>query len=342
MLQKPTPWLPPELVEQILAEAWATWMLPDERATLFTTLCKVNRMWLGLFLRVALRDVHIPCPLFARDFLRLLPERATSLGEADLFTAEAAALVSRLCRSVTFHVDGSASRTGEGGTAGGGDPGEPSIKLYSQTDAAPSAISTVLYMVSTFDYLPHLRHVALHYTDWGYDDLFDQLRLAVFPTQVTHLSLHYSFSAPALVPLAVYLKTLYTRHHQAHFSIPTVRHLSVSGVPTEFVADMLEICPKLETVEMAMPARLYVLAPLPKSVRTLVLNVPGTTLDREQMHWWMLTAAMEGKLFHPEAKGRIIVRAGTPDPVAWTDLRRHCKRFGVELVYERDESCDFP
>ncbi|KAI0367040.1 hypothetical protein BV20DRAFT_971148 [Pilatotrama ljubarskyi] len=341
MLQKSMPWLPPELVEQILAEAWAAPQHPDERASLFTTLCKVNHIWLGLFLRVALRDVHIPCPLFARDFLRLLPERATSLGEADLFTAEATALVSRLCRSLTFHVDGSVSRPGES-AVGGEVPGEPSIKLYSQTDAAPSAISTVLYMVSTFDYLPNLRHVALHYTDWGYDDLFDQLRLAIFPPEVTHLSLHYSFSAPALVPLAVYLKTLYTRHHQAHFSISTVRHLSVSGVPTEFVADMLEICPELETLEVAMPARLYVLAPLPKSVRTLVLNVPGLTLDREHMHWWMLTAAMEGKLFHPEAKGRIVVRAGTPDPVVWTDLKRHCKRFGVELVYERDDSCYMP
>lgn len=328
MSQEPIPWIPPELLEQILSEVWAIPQSSGERAALFKTLCKVNRMWLGLFLRVAMRDVHIPCPLFARDLLRLLPERAASQGEADLFTAEAMSLVSRLCRSMTFHVDG-------------GSPdatGEASIKLYSQTDAAPTAISTVLYMVSTFDYLPHLRHVALKYTDWGYDDLFDQLRLAIFPPQVTHLTLDYAFTAPALVPLAVYLKTLYTRHPSPHFSIPGVRHLAVSGVPAEFVADMLQICPALETLEMANPARLYVLAPLPKSVRTVVLRVPGIVLDREQIHWWMLTAAMEGKLFHPEAHGRIVVRSGTPDPVAWTETKRFCRRFGVDLVYERDES----
>ncbi|OJT09626.1 hypothetical protein TRAPUB_13879 [Trametes pubescens] len=328
MSQKSIPWIPPELLEQILSEVWAIPQSSRERATLFKTLCKVNRMWLGLFLRVAMRDVHIPCPLFARDLLRLLPERAASQGEADLFTAEAMSLVSRLCRSMTFHVDG-----------GSLDPtGEASIKLYSQTDAAPTAISTVLYMVSTFDYLPQLRHVALKYTDWGYDDLFDQLRLAIFPPQATHLTLDYTFSAPALVPLAVYLKTLYTRHPSPHFSIPTVRHLAVSGVPAEFVADMLQICPGLETLEMANPARLYVLAPLPESVRTVVLRVPGVALDREQIHWWMLTAAMEGKLFHPDARGRIVVRSGTPDPVAWTETKRFCRRFGVDLVYERDES----
>lgn len=136
----------------------------------------------------------------------------------------------------------------------------------------------------------------------------------------------------------MYLKTLYTRHPAPHFAMPGVRHLAVSGVPAEFVADMLQICPALETLEMANPARLYVLAPLPESVRTVVLRVPGVTLDREQIHWWMLTAAMEGKLFHPEAGGRIVVRSGTPDPVAWTETKRFCRRFGVDLVYERDES----
>ncbi|KAH9852148.1 hypothetical protein C2E23DRAFT_827720 [Lenzites betulinus] len=331
MSSHPTPWIPPELLEQVLSEVWAIPQTPYERAALFKTLCKVNRMWLGLFLRVAMRDVHIPCPLFARDLLRLLPERALSLGDADLFTAEAMALVSKLCRSMTFHIDGGASR-------GGGSTGEPAIKLYSQTDAAPTAISTVLYMVSTFGYLPNLRKVTLQYTDWGYDDLFDQLRLAIFPAQTTHLALHYSFSAPALVPLAVYLKTLYTRHQQAHFALPSVRHLEVAGVPAEFVADMLQICPGLETLEMANPARLYVLAPLPPSVRTVVLRVPGITLDKEHMHWWMLTAAMESKLFDPDAGGRIVVRSGTPDPVAWTETKRFCRRFGVELLYERDET----
>ncbi|KAI0629260.1 hypothetical protein C8Q77DRAFT_1161438 [Trametes polyzona] len=331
MSQNSTPWVPPEIVEQILSEAWAIPQTPDDRASLFKSLCRVNHMWLGLFLRVALRDVHIPCPLFARDFLRLLPERSITQGEADLFTAEATSLVSKLCRSVTFHVGGGASPTGA--------TGEPAIKLYSQTDAAPTAISTVLYMVSTFDYLPNLRRVTLRYTDWGYDDLFDQLRLAIFPSQVTHLALHYAFSAPALVPLALYLKTLYTRHLQPHFSIPSVRHLEVSGVPAEFVADMLQICTRLETLEMANPARLYVLAPLPESVRTLVLRVPGVQLDKSQIHWWMLMAAMDARLFHPDAKGRIVVRSGTPDPVAWTEAKRYCKRHGVDLVYERDDTC---
>ncbi|KAI0331440.1 hypothetical protein GY45DRAFT_1300876 [Cubamyces sp. BRFM 1775] len=323
--------LPPELVEQIISELWAVPQSPQERTLLFKTLCRVSRMWLGLFLRVAMRDVHIPCPLFARDFLRLLPERATTQGEADLFTAEATALVNRLCRSLSFHVNGGVSPTGA-------PVKEPAIKLYSQTDAAPTAISTVLYMVSTFEYLPNLRHVAINYTDWGYDDLFDQLRLAIFPSQVTHLSLQYAFSGRAILPLAVYLKALYTRHRQPRFTIPTLRHLTMSGVPTEFVADMLHVCPELETVEIANPARLYVIAPLPENVHTLVLRVPGVTLSREQMHWWMLTAAMDGKLFHAEAKGRIVVRSGTPDPVAWTETKRHCKRYGVELIYEREES----
>ncbi|CDO73268.1 hypothetical protein BN946_scf185008.g30 [Trametes cinnabarina] len=298
----PKPWLPPELIEKILNDLWSRPQRPRQRAALFKTICRVNHMWLGLFLRVALRHVHIPCPLFARDFLRLLPERAASQGAGDLFTEEATALVNKLCRSLTFYVDGSASPSTGSGAGHTATRSESAIKLFSQTDAAPTAISTVLYMVSTFEYLPGLRHVSIEYTDWGYDDLFDQLRLAIFPSQVTHLSLKYSFSAPALVPLAVYLKSLYTRHRQPHFSMPTVRYLSMSGVPTEFVADMLLVCPEVETVEIASPARLYVVAPMPQSVHTLVFVVPGRTLDREQMHWWMLNAALEGKLFHPSTK----------------------------------------
>ncbi|KAI0641925.1 hypothetical protein C8Q79DRAFT_262958 [Trametes meyenii] len=327
---KSTPWLPPELVEQIIFELWVKPQSPGERSTLFKTLCRVTHTWLGLFLRVALRDVHISCPLSAHDFLRLLPERVISQGEADVFTAEATSLLSKLCRSITFHVEGGDLLTSADGS-------ERAIKLYSQNDAAPTAISTVLYMISTFAYLPQLRHVALKYSDWGYSDLFDQLRLAVFPEQVTHLSLHYSFSMPAHVPVAVYLKSLYSRHQPPHFTIPTLRHLSLDGVPTEFAADMLQICTQLETLEITNPTRLYVLAPLPKTVRTLVLRMPGPTLHREQMHWWMLIAAIEGKLLDPDLGGRIVVRAGTPDPVVWTDTKRFCKKFGVELVYERDE-----
>lgn len=329
----PMPWLPPELVSQILIELWSAPQSPLERTALFKNICGVNRTWLSLFARVAMRHVHIPTPLSADGFLRLLPERTLLQGMGDVFTEEASQLADKTCRSITFHVDGSASPRNV-------SSGPPVIKLYSDTDVAQNAVSTVLYMVTVLEHLPNLRHIALQYTDWGYDDIFDQLRVPVFPTQVTHLTVDFTFSAPALLPLAAYLKSLYTRHPQPRMTIPTLRHLSVSGVPTEFIMDIIRVCPNVETLEITNASRLCVLVPLPASVRMLVLRHPAVALGREEMHRWTLDTALEGGLLASGTDSRIVIRSGTPDPIAFMDLRRRCKRHGAKLTYERDD-CTF-
>ena len=332
----PWPWLPPELVSQILEELWALPLAIEERSAVFKNACLVNHAWLVLFLRVAMRHVHLPSPLDPSDYLRLLHERTAADGETDPFTAEASRLANHMCRSITFDIDGRSPPADDDGDGPCGEPA-PEIKLYS--DADTSGVSTVLYMVSALDRLPNLRHVALRYTDWGYDDVFAQLAAGAFPRQATQLSVEYAFTAPALAPLAVYLKALYTRQDPGapRGTVPGVRHLAVGGAPAEFVADMLEVCTGVETLELVYPSRLYVLAPLPASVRTVVVRQPGRVLGKGEMHWWTMGMAVESGLFTCGEGGRIVIRSGTPDPVAFTSLRRHCRRFGVELAYVREE-----
>lgn len=279
-----------------------------------------------------MRDVHLPSPFGGEDFLRLLPMRSLPGGYPDPFTSEATSIVEAMCRSITFNIDGA---TPAGTTTDTDTDSELTIGYDCESDSPRNALSTLLYMVTTLEYLPNLRHISLKYTDWGYGDIFEQLEEAVFPPQVTHLSIDYSFSAPE----ANYFKSLYRRNCPARVTVPTVRHLSLSGVPPEFIADMLQVCTEVETLEIVGPACLYALSPLPASVRTLILRHPGPRLTSKEMYWWMLAHAMEGGLVRADSRVRIVVRSGTPHPGLFTDLKRCCKSHGAVLVYERDESC---
>ncbi|KAI0693186.1 hypothetical protein C8T65DRAFT_668369 [Cerioporus squamosus] len=321
------PWLPSELVSQILTEAWDAEHTPEQRSELFNSICRVNKTWLALFMRVAMRDVHLPCPLDAEAFLRVIPERTN----CDIFTEEASRNADR-CRSLTFHVDG---RTPDSLHC----DGESELKLFSDSDPTCSAISNVLYAISTLDSLPDLRHIAIKYIDWGYEDIFDQLRCNPFPAQVTHLSIDYAFSNAVITPLTSYLKHTYSRQPSPRTILPNVRHLSMSGVPSEVVADMLEVCPNVETLEVINASKLSVLAPLPPSVRTIVLRYPWWPMGLEEMSWLTLGEALRRGLFHPGPRPQIVLRSGTPNPWYFIPNWGLCKYYGVDLVYDRDDSC---
>ncbi|RPD63062.1 hypothetical protein L227DRAFT_572911 [Lentinus tigrinus ALCF2SS1-6] len=321
------PWLPSELVSQILVEVWNTPQSTESRSALFKMLCKVNKTWLALFVRVAMRDVHLSCPLDAEGFLRVIPERT----DCDLFTAEASHNADRCC-SITFYVDG---RTPDALS----HDGESELKLFSGMDPACNAVSNVLYTITTLDSLPNLRHVTVKYMNWGYEDIFDQLQFNPFPPQVTHLSIDYGFSDDA--PLVSYLENTYSRQPPSpRTKLPNVRHLSMSGVLSEVVADMLMVCPNVETLEIVNASKLSVLAPLPPSVRTIVMRYQWWPTRVEETFWCMLREVMRKGLFHPGLPDRpqIILRSGTPNPRSFIPNWRLCKRYGVDLVYIRDET----
>ncbi|KII83757.1 hypothetical protein PLICRDRAFT_180104 [Plicaturopsis crispa FD-325 SS-3] len=81
----PYPWLPTELVAQILAHAWSARLPPSERTALLTTLPLVSRTVCAEFARLAAADVHIPSAAYAQHLLHLLPH---SLAHARTLSAE--------------------------------------------------------------------------------------------------------------------------------------------------------------------------------------------------------------------------------------------------------------
>ncbi|KAI1783441.1 hypothetical protein LXA43DRAFT_1067632 [Ganoderma leucocontextum] len=163
----------------------------------------------------------------------------------------------------------------------------------------------------------------------------------LFIREATHLSIDYSFTTPAWAP-ALNESGMVARwsRRRKYPLAPSVRRLSLSGVTTVFVVTMLPVCPHVETVENTHPAGLDALAPLLPAVRTLVLRYPGVAVSRKMMVSWNLSAALEDGLF-PEGKckkPRVVVRSGTPEADSFIALRRSCKGFNVELVYERDDA----
>ncbi|KAM5539897.1 hypothetical protein V8D89_006400 [Ganoderma adspersum] len=329
-----TPWIPPELVYLILDHLWEAPHASQSRAALLKNLVLVNRTWLALSARMASRDVHPSCCHNPRAFLRLITQPSSTQEHRDLFSTEINRVAIQSCRSLTFDVDG-----------------RPQWPLFNND--APIGIGLALKLASLPERLPNLRRISISHTDWSHGHIFQHLRLWGFPPQTTHLSLDYVFTAASaglLKPfdIASALSWLYRPNFGPRRAfVPGLRHLAVSGVPTPFPGLLLRhVCPHVETLELTRPApgQLSDLVPLPPAVRTLVLRYPGVALSKKDMAAWPLPAVLASELFLPSPScadvkpPRIVVRSGTPEPVPFIELWRECKRFNVDLVYERDDS----
>ena len=158
------------------------------------------------------------------------------------------------------------------------------------------------------------------------------------PKQVTHLSIDYAFSDPAQLPAFEAATSLRWSGCGKTWSWH-VKCCSFPGMSTGLVATLFRVfvCPNVETVEIAHPVQPAALAPLPPKVRTLILCHPGVALSKDTMALWALDTALDTGLFGEGIKPRIVVRSGTPDPVAFTELKRACQGSNAELVYERDD-----
>ena len=324
-----SPWIPPELVSLILTKLWEERLSSDERASLLQNIVLVNRTWLTLVAPIASRDVHLFDKQHASAFLGSIPKHSY---HRSLFSNEASQFVNEACHSITFHIDGNlkASRSGLAKAT-------PAVWETSQID---EAIGLVLDMVTGFpQWLPNLRHMSFQYTDWAYDDIFEQMRWEYVPKQVTHLSVDYSFSDPASVPAFESATTLRWSDWKNIRWFWNIKRCSFSGMSTGLVAAFFRMlaCSNVETLEIAHPVQLAALASLPPRIHTLVLCHPGIAISKNTMESWALDTALGAGIFGEGIKPRIVVRSGTPDPVAFIGLARTCKDFNAELVYERDD-----
>ena len=321
-----TAWIPPELISLILSKLWEGPHTPQDRTALLVKIALVSRVWLTLIAHITTLDVHLSSFKETIAFLELLPQSWITREHRDPLTMERKRVANQSCRSLTCHLDG---------------------RMWENlpTNNPPVAISVVFRDLSLLPHLPNLRHISISHTNWAPNDIFQHFYLG-FPTHVTHLSLDYSFIAAAKVPPFDADSALWwTSMHEHHphmgppVCLPNLCHISLSGVPAAFAAIILNMCPNVETLDLTRPGQLCDLAPLPPTVRTLVLRYPGIVLSKGDVESSALPETLDAGLFPTGEKlPRIIVHSGTLDPGSFMALRRSCERFNVDLVYKREDA----
>jgi len=318
-------WLPIELIEKIILEAWTSPLSTNERIRMFTSCCLVNRSWLSTFIRIAFIDVHIFSSKSSNHYLHLLRERAEFESNNDYLLPEASTMANHLCRSIIFHI--------ETRTRGDLKPSEaqPAVTLYSDSSHSADAISNLLYMIDTLNYVPNLRRVTLEYVDWGFDDVFDQCRLLTLPPQVSRLELNYRFS-DNLKSVGRSLSERYRRQPCCRWTTPNVKTLTISGAPMTFLSSMVETCPNLEVLEVPEVHQLHGSTQLPRRVRALSSpNIGDEDLPSRRRKEEERKAALKNwsRLSRAMTDSRLLKRREEKDML---NLSQFCARRGVRCI----------
>ncbi|KAM6497011.1 hypothetical protein JOM56_007484 [Amanita muscaria] len=253
---------PNELVEAFIDTTWSLPLSAEERISLMTTLPLVNTSWRDAYSHVSSKDIHIPCAAFGHHLLHtILP---------DVRNIE---LCRTRCRSITFTVDHPAT------PVVGGDSDDGHGHLSSSIDA----IEDIFYAIE-YPRFPNLRRIAIHYHNANFDDIFKNTRLDGLPLQVTSLEVAHIFS-PNVPPFLV----LAMRHkHHAQLGIPWrmhhVKRLSLGGVGSDYVADMIAACPNLRELELNLAPHTDIFVSLPESVESVILHAPeGANLSAHNL-----------------------------------------------------------
>lgn len=229
--------LPVELSYQILEEAWRLPLSTAERRNLLVGLPLVCTSFRWITTRLFLQDAHVVSPSYATYLLSLLQRRDrlpshSSDGRSSSSDTAAADTLRCSCRSITFHIY---------------DPTSSPDILHLHcpySNPTTEALDTTLLALSRDTTLaPSLRRIALHYTGWSFTHELGHARLTHLP--LTCRTLELRFATPAA------LSQRLRQHYLSYFAFPMdcVRSLRIYGTCPEFVVDVANACPALESLE---------------------------------------------------------------------------------------------
>ncbi|KAG9224623.1 hypothetical protein CCMSSC00406_0002226 [Pleurotus cornucopiae] len=179
MLTQTTPReLPTELVEKIIETLWLSTFSNAERVRFMAASVLISKAWTCLYSRISSRDVVIPSVQYAKYFhTHLLDERSV------IFDKTIHDMPNEHCRSLRFHVESPSVQT----------PTHFNMKFAHSIDNSESVFD-LLDWLADIPYLPFLRHISIEFHNCGFTDLFDNMRLVIFPTQVTNLDISFGFT----------------------------------------------------------------------------------------------------------------------------------------------------
>lgn len=230
-------WLPIELVETIIIDAWSLPLSTEERIHFMTTALRVNKAWMAMFFRISLKHVHIPCSSYLDKYHALL------YGRSPFLNAKTKALPRLLCHSIAVSVDIPPLYISN----------IPSSKDYNLP--MNKTLINLLYILEIADPLPNLRTLSIKYLNAPFHEILNTLSFAPFPKQITRLELNFTFNPdmPNWLIAALY-------HHPAQDQapyLPSIRHLSFQGCLDVVIAEMVSGCSDLQTLRIDVPLRLY-------------------------------------------------------------------------------------
>jgi len=309
------PWLPTELIESIISEAWSLPLSAIDRSTFITSSSLVNKSWAAAFVKISLQDVHIPNIHYAQQYLRIVRN------ESPVYAERSQTFPDLLCSSLSFTLDTHGSTVGQ----------HPMfIVPFGELDKLGTMLSNMLYEIDTLSYLPNLRRLSVEYANWGFSDIFDNFRLSSFPAQVPELEI--KFTATSGIGG---VSRRYHRHTgRVPWSLPFITHLSIVGACEEFIVDMVATCPNLETLEIGNTPRLGVLASLPCNIHTVILRRPYNGSRRGHIKA-LVGALMAGLLSTSPSRGlRIILEWSEVEKSTWMWLEEIALNRGVQLVHQ--------
>ncbi|KAJ3566917.1 hypothetical protein NP233_g6694 [Leucocoprinus birnbaumii] len=227
------PHLPPELIEEVVVQAWNLRCTINERILLMTSLPLVNRSVLAAYVRLSSVDVHIPCRSFVDKLLQAMRE-----GTRPFPITPAKGDVTELCRSITIQIS---------------QPSSPIRAVHWSAEPPMGiALSDMLYNIRVLGGLPNLRTLTVRYIDVDFNDIFDWARFIDFPKSVQFLNLEF-IKTEANVPPPKIVITPPGRSPQVNLWIlPHIRRLRVSdgkGGDDEFVSRLIATMPNIESIE---------------------------------------------------------------------------------------------
>src|SRR6266550_5683004 len=245
---------PIELFESIVDSLWSLRLSANERITVMTTMPLINSVWRSAYIRASSKDVYIPCASYTNHFLSILRRGSN----------DTQAYSEAKCRSITFLIDH-----------------PPAPQQGSTIDhPAGNAMADFLYFTSddTFPFLPNLRKIAIHYHNMGFDDIFENSRLVDFPSQVTELEIVHTFSPEVPRFLISALQDKNENYANLSWRMPHIKHLTLAGVGSDYVADMVVVCPNIVELELGLTnPKIYVA--VPSSVRHFMFRLPRVDVD---------------------------------------------------------------
>lgn len=225
-----SPRLPPELIEEVIFQAWHSPLPLNERILLMTSLPLVSRVALAAYLRISSIHVYFPTPSYANKFTRSLRE-----GALHFPVQRSISQIAELCHSITFEIVQQS----------------PPLRALHWTVEPPMgvALSDLLYNLRLFGDLPNFRTLTIRYIDVDLNDIFDWARFIDFPRTVRWLNVEFAQTRLDVPPPKIVVTPPGLSPHISLWTLPYLRHLKVSGGNDDLVSRLISAMPNLETVQ---------------------------------------------------------------------------------------------